>query len=146
MYVAWDTIIATVWETVTPPNFLCVCVSRFYDLNLDFYRSDFDETWWKCWNIAPIDCIKFQKKIGSVMTSLWHYSWFFSFAKGQDSAEKGNNKYVLPRLTQATAILYVEAILKKSHIYSSLSLKMTLFVGWSTNNYLYLQTVQYNID
>ena len=23
------------------------------------YGSDFDETWWECWNLGPIDCNKF---------------------------------------------------------------------------------------
>ena len=42
--------------TVAPTNFICVCVclvchlSCFYPLYLAYYGSDFDQSWWKCWN------------------------------------------------------------------------------------------------
>ena len=48
--------------------YICVCVcvylsisvwlSRFYGLYLGYYGSEFDETWWNCWNLGPIDCTK----------------------------------------------------------------------------------------
>ena len=53
--------IAKVWETVAPPNFICLCVClcdpllRFISRLLKF---TFDETSWKRCNFGPIDCIK----------------------------------------------------------------------------------------
>ena len=35
-----------------------VCLSCYQSLYLGNYELDFDETWWKCWNLGPIDCIK----------------------------------------------------------------------------------------
>ena len=59
--------IVSLW-TVAPTNFICVSVSVFvyvsvclscvYSLYLAYNRLDFDQTWWKCWNFGPIDCIK----------------------------------------------------------------------------------------
>ena len=39
---------------------LCVCVylSRFYGLYLGYFGLDFDQTWWECLNLGPIDCVK----------------------------------------------------------------------------------------
>ena len=68
----YSSFIVTVWETVAPPNFICLCVclcvcvcicvsvclSRFYGLYLGYYGLDFDQTWWECWNFGPIDCVK----------------------------------------------------------------------------------------
>ena len=54
--------------TVAPTNFisLCVCLyvclSRFYGLYFMYYRLDFDQTWWKCWNLGPINSIKMTEK------------------------------------------------------------------------------------
>ena len=36
---------------------MSVCPA-FYGLYLAYYGSDVDQTWWKCWNFNPIDCIK----------------------------------------------------------------------------------------
>ena len=37
---------------------LSVNLSRFYGLYFGCYGLDFDQTWWECWNLGPIDCIK----------------------------------------------------------------------------------------
>ena len=73
---------------------LCVCLSSFYGLHINYYGSDFDETWWKCWNLDPIDCTeyKFYKNRFSdnfIMTPFLIFFFFF-FTKGQNSAAKGN--------------------------------------------------------
>ena len=34
---------------------LCVCLSRFYGLLSRLLWVGFDETWWKCWTLGPID-------------------------------------------------------------------------------------------
>ena len=49
---------------------LSVCLSRFYGLYLGYYGSDFDETWWKCWNLDPIDCIKISLRYAARAFSL----------------------------------------------------------------------------
>ena len=50
------------WLLPTLSVSLCVCVSvclsRFYGLYLGYYGLDFDQTWWECWNLGPIDCVK----------------------------------------------------------------------------------------
>ena len=60
-----------------PTNFISVCVSvcqsmwlsHFYGLYLTYYGSDFDQTWWKCWNFGLIDCIKGKQLC---FARLWH--------------------------------------------------------------------------
>ena len=45
-----------------PETFICLSVclpvllSRIYGSFLDYYGSNFDETWWKCWDLCTIDC------------------------------------------------------------------------------------------
>ena len=41
---------------------LPVCLSRFYGLCLGYYRSDFEQPWWKCLNLEPIDCTTISEK------------------------------------------------------------------------------------
>ena len=55
----------TVWLTGTSPNFICLCVcpdftSYNYVLRLSSIKSKFNNTWWKCCKLGPIDytCIK----------------------------------------------------------------------------------------
>ena len=50
------------WLLQTLSVCVCVCLyvnlSRFYGLYLAYYESDFDQTWWKCWNFGLINCFK----------------------------------------------------------------------------------------
>ena len=41
----------------------------FVSLYLGSYRTDFDETWWMCWNLGPMDCMEISWK----SVKLWHY-------------------------------------------------------------------------
>ena len=61
--------IKQIWETVAPPNiilsvcafvYLSDCLSRSYGMYLGYFEFDYDEIWWKCWNLDPypIDCIR----------------------------------------------------------------------------------------
>ena len=43
---------------VCPSLCLSVCLSCYQSLYLGNYELDFDETWWKCWKLGLIDCIK----------------------------------------------------------------------------------------
>ena len=44
--------------SVTLSVCLFVCLSCYQSLYLSNYELDLNETWWKCWNLGPIDCIK----------------------------------------------------------------------------------------
>ena len=64
---------------------LCLSVSRFYGLYHSWYGSDFDETWWKYWNLRNFHENRFSD---DVITFFFFFGCFF--AKGQKSAAKGN--------------------------------------------------------
>ena len=70
--------------------YLSMCLSLLNGFYLSYYELDFDETWWKCWNLGPMIVLKFHKNRFSddviKMTSLWRHS----FAKGENSVAKGN--------------------------------------------------------
>ena len=40
-----------------------ICLSCYQSLYLGNYELDLNETWWKCWNLGPIDCIKISKRV-----------------------------------------------------------------------------------
>ena len=103
--------------TVAPSNFICLCVYltyclfvRFYGSHLFYCRSDFDETWWKCWRLGLINCTKFSYK----SINWWrHYDVIFSFcifAKGHNSFVQGKatatkENGTVKTIIQATTIL-----------------------------------------
>ena len=91
------------WKTVTPAAeqsclslcpFVCLslCLSvLLLSLYLGNYKFDFDETWWKSWNLGPIDCIKISEK----SIEWWrHYDVIYDIfdynAKGENSLAKGD--------------------------------------------------------
>ena len=84
----------------------CVCLSRFYRLHLATYGSDFDQTWWKCWNFGSIDCIKISWKLvlswGNTMMS---FLIFKVISKGNNSVQR-ETITLHETVTPATAILY----------------------------------------
>ena len=69
-------IFVTVWVTMAPPNYICLCVclsvclSHLSSLYFGYYGSNFYETWRKCWKFGPLIVY-----MGLVMASLWHRSF-----------------------------------------------------------------------
>ena len=72
--------------------YLSVCLSHFYDLYFGYYRSDFDETVWKCWNLVRLILLKFHENqfIDVIMTS---FLIFWLFSKGREFCGKGLSNY-----------------------------------------------------
>ena len=85
--------------TVAPTNFIsvCVCLSvclcLYVCLSIPLLRLTtrllwvgIDQTWWKCWNLSQIDCIKLHKNRFSFDVIRTSFLFFLVIYKGSNSA------------------------------------------------------------